>query len=637
MLWGQFRRASSYGGFMKVMLAIDGGGSRTRAGLYDAAGTLLAEADGGPANPVDVGVDRCVEVVAALGNSLRGTGDSRVAIDTVAAGIAGLRHDTIRAQVAAGLARALPARRVIASDDLLPLLLANVPTGPGVVVVAGTGSCALGRTADGALLRVGGGGPIIGDRGSGYRIAVSALRGIALDMEHGESKSKLAAALSAAAGLDRFDAFSEWTATAHRADIARLATTVCELAEQGDSMALACLEEQAGELAEDVAALCGRLGHAEAVPVALHGGVFTHSASYTRTFSERLTSLVPGASVGPAGTHGHAAAAALGRVEGPLPEGAFELIVETTPEAKSRPTSAPTAGLFTEQHLDTERPLDRLGAQEISEAMSREDARAAKAVANAAPSIAQAIQAAADAFAEGGRLIYLGAGTSGRLGVLDASECPPTFGVSPGQVIGLMAGGEDALRNSIEGAEDDANQAVADLNALSPALNAKDFVVGITASGRTPYVIAALEEAARKGCTTAMVCCNEVGSGLASIVIALDTGAEVLAGSTRLKAGTATKLVLNQISTGAMALSGRVYDGYMVGVRAANDKLRERAAGIIMKLTGLAEQDASRLLVEAHGEVTVAVLMTRAGLGVDEAVACLETSGGSLRAALETL
>ena len=234
-------------------------------------------------------------------------------------------------------------------------------------------------------------------------------------------------------------------------------------------------------------------------------------------------------------------------------------------------------------------------------------------------------------------MIYLGAGTSGRLGVLDASECPPTFGVSPGQVIGLMAGGDEALRDSIEGAEDDTDRAVVDLNALRPALNAKDFGVGITASGRTPYVIAALEEAARVGCTTGMVCCNEVGSGLASIVIALDTGAEVLAGSTRLKAGTATKLVLNQISTGAMALSGRVYDGYMVGVRASNDKLRERAAGIIVKLTDLAVPEATQLLVKARGEVAVAVLMERAGLGADEAIDRLDRSGGSLRVALEIL
>jgi N-acetylmuramic acid 6-phosphate etherase len=280
-------------------------------------------------------------------------------------------------------------------------------------------------------------------------------------------------------------------------------------------------------------------------------------------------------------------------------------------------------------------PLDRLSALEIARRMNREDSGVPMAVERELGQVAAAMETVAHAFSKGGRLIYVGAGTSGRLGVMDASECPPTFGVAPGLVTAIVAGGDAALRHSVEGAEDNRDQAATDLRSVKPALSARDIVAGISASGTTPYVLGALDEARARGATTILVCCNPSCRDAADLVVAMDVGGEVLAGSTRLKAGTATKLVLNMISTGSMALAGYMYEGLMVGVQPVNDKLRRRAAGIVSALAGLTETDARARLEEAGWRVDLAVLMARTGLGPDEATRRLATTG-NLRAALET-
>jgi len=216
--------------------------------------------------------------------------------------------------------------------------------------------------------------------------------------------------------------------------------------------------------------------------------------------------------------------------------------------------------------------------------------------------------------------------------VLDASECPPTFGVAPDRVAGIIAGGDQALRSSVEGCEDDRAQAEADINACQAGL--KDLVVGITASGATPYVRAALEAAKRLGATTALLCCNPDCDSGADFVIAVDTGPEVLAGSTRLKAGTASKMVLNMISTGAMALIGQVYDGLMAGMRPANAKLRRRAERIVAQIAGVSETAAADTLAKADYSIATAIVMLRKRCDRDAARAALDKAGGVLRGAL---
>ncbi|MGQ9889996.1 MAG: N-acetylmuramic acid 6-phosphate etherase, partial [Aggregatilineales bacterium] len=272
---------------------------------------------------------------------------------------------------------------------------------------------------------------------------------------------------------------------------------------------------------------------------------------------------------------------------------------------------------------------------EIVQNMTAEDATGAAAVAAALPDIAAAVEAIAAQLAGGGRLIYVGAGTSGRLGLLDAVECVPTFGVAPETVQALIAGGTAALARAVEGAEDDRAAGRADLLALN--LTAQDAVVGIAASGRTPYVVAALEAAAETGALTVGVACSVPAPALdaAQIRIAVLTGPEVIAGSTRLKAGTAQKMVLNMLSTGAMARLGKVYGNLMVDVRATNQKLAARARRIVAQLGQVDEDTAARLLAQAGGAVKPAVVMARRGVDAAEAQRLLDQAGGFLRCVID--
>ncbi len=276
--------------------------------------------------------------------------------------------------------------------------------------------------------------------------------------------------------------------------------------------------------------------------------------------------------------------------------------------------------------------LDLLPTPELLRLMNAEDRRAPEAVAAALPAVAAVVEAAAAALAGGGRLLYVGAGTSGRLGVLDAAECPPTFGVDPDRVVALIAGGREAVFAAREGAEDDADAGRREVLALGPS--PRDVVVGIAASGVTPYVRGALEAARAGGARTALVTAGDAREAAADTVVALPTGPELLAGSTRLKAGTATKMVLNMISTGAMVRTGRVYGNLMVDLRAGSAKLRDRARRLLSRLAGRDGADADALLAAAGGEVKTAVVMARAGVSADEARRRLAAAGGFLRAAL---
>lgn len=291
------------------------------------------------------------------------------------------------------------------------------------------------------------------------------------------------------------------------------------------------------------------------------------------------------------------------------------------------------ATLPTEARNPASEEIDRLSTLDMLRIINQEDARVAAAVAAELPHIAEAVDAIAGRFAGDGRLFYIGAGTSGRLGVLDASECPPTFSVPATLFQGIIAGGDGALRNSSEGSEDSPEQGAADLAARGFA--AQDALIGIAASGRTPYVLGALAHARKLGALTISLTCvpGSEMAALADIAIAPVTGPEVLTGSTRLKAGTATKLVLNMISTGVMIRAGAVYGNLMVNVQTSNAKLVDRARRIIASATGMDEAAAARLLAEG-GTVKTAIVMEKLSLGRVDAEARLREAGGSLRAAL---
>lgn len=291
--------------------------------------------------------------------------------------------------------------------------------------------------------------------------------------------------------------------------------------------------------------------------------------------------------------------------------------------------------LITEQRNPNSMHVDSLSALEIVQLMNQEDKQVPLAIEKCLPQIAQAVECIVAAFQQGGRLVYIGAGTSGRLGVLDASECPPTFGVSPEMVKGIIAGGERALRHPIEGAEDSKEQAVIDLQTIQ--FSSKDVLVGIAASGRTPYVIGALEYAKSLGSVTVSIASNP-NSAMANIVdIAIDTvvGPEVLTGSSRLKSGTAQKLVLNMLTTASMILMGKCYQNLMVDVQASNEKLKARAIRIVMQATDCDKALAEETLKLADQNAKLAIMMILSGLDRAQAEALLEKHQGKLQLALE--
>lgn len=291
--------------------------------------------------------------------------------------------------------------------------------------------------------------------------------------------------------------------------------------------------------------------------------------------------------------------------------------------------------LITEQRNPNSMHLDSLSALEIVQLMNEEDKQVPLAIEKCLPQITQAVECIVAAFQQGGRLVYIGAGTSGRLGVLDASECPPTFGVSPEMVKGIIAGGERALRHPIEGAEDSKAQAVVDLQTIQ--FSSKDVLVGIAASGRTPYVIGALEYAKSLGSVTVSIASNP-NSAMANIVdIAIDTvvGPEVLTGSSRLKSGTAQKLVLNMLTTASMILMGKCYQNLMVDVQASNEKLKARAIRIVMQATDCDKALAEETLKQADQNAKLAIMMILSGLDRVQAEALLEKHQGKLQFALK--
>jgi N-acetylmuramic acid 6-phosphate etherase len=304
-----------------------------------------------------------------------------------------------------------------------------------------------------------------------------------------------------------------------------------------------------------------------------------------------------------------------------------------------RASRAPRARRRDFEHLPTERPhpaagfLEKIPSTELARLMVADHAEVLAAVGRSVRPLVRLAEGAADALRAGGRLIYVGAGTSGRLGALDAAECPPTFGTRPAQVVAVIAGGPRALRRAVEGAEDDAGAGARALARLR--VDARDLVVGLSASGGAPFVVGALAEAKRRGAATGLVACARPVANAARVCAVLETGPELVAGSTRLKAGSATKLALNLISTLAMVRLGKVYRGRMVDLRATNEKLRDRAERLVRDLGGVARPRANTLLREARGSARVAIAMAARGVGAAAARRLLRDAGGRLDRVVE--
>jgi len=290
--------------------------------------------------------------------------------------------------------------------------------------------------------------------------------------------------------------------------------------------------------------------------------------------------------------------------------------------------------LLTEQRNPESQDLDALGTEEVLRLINSQDKLVPLAVERELPAIAQAVELIVDALKKGGRLLYFGAGTSGRLGVVDAAECPPTFGTSPDMIRGIMAGGHPAMFRSQEGAEDDTEQGKKDVQ--SQSVNANDVVCGIAASRQTPYVVAAIARARELGAKTIFITTNPRSEFDLTVDVSIcpEVGPEILMGSTRMKSGTAQKLVLNMLTTTAMIKLGKVFQNMMVDLQLTNRKLTERAKRIIMLSTGVSYDEASRVLKSSGGHVKTGIVMSALGVSAEEARQRLEQAGGFVRNAL---
>jgi len=597
------------------ILALDCGGTRSSAILVDGRATLLAEQVLHAANVYALGhaapAEIVVEALGALGPA-----------DAVALAVAGMRTDEDRRLVVTALqARGVSLPLFACSDAHAALRAGRLRQ--GVVVIAGTGSAALAVGADGTERRCGGWGSVLGDEGSGFWMGRELLTALLrAEDESSPAADRLREDVLGALALSDADALRGLAHSPEgKSRIARLLPVLASLWRNENPAAERIVLRAADELAR--LALTAAIGmDLQPDPVVLlAGGAFRALPEIHDLVAQRIG-------------------------------GRFEVrLLDSDPAwgalwlAQDRGSwDVGTAG---SGHLPTERVnpftegLDRMSTREILRAMNQQDHLVAPAVGRCLDPIARVVDEAAGRMkgttgARRGRLVYIGAGTSGRLAMLDAVECEPTFGSPPGEVIALVAGGDAALIRAVEGAEDDisAGSGVIERARISSC----DVVIGVSASGSAPYVRSALEAARGKGAFTALLTCNPESPSLhdVNVGIAVDVGPEVIAGSSRLKAGTAQKLILNMISTAVMIRRGRTLGNRMIGVQPTNDKLRRRATRLVQDVTGASEPQARRILDRVQWDVASAVLAIRLG-DVERTATVLRQHDGNLRAALEEL
>ena len=578
-----------------AVLGIEAGGTKTRWVLLDARGRRLAQGTEGPGNVLQVGREGLRKLFRKIGARLPQTPMS------IGAGLAGARGPVEMALARRVLQTVWPrTKKIVVGQDTDSALAAAWGKEDGFLVIAGTGSNVVGRVA-GKKHSVGGHGHLLGDIGSGYDLAARALRAVYRERDRTGQAPQLTAGLLAHAGAADLDRLlrevyqprgKEW--------LAGFAPVVLRAAGRGDRLALGVVREATAELAERVVELARRL-RVRRPRVALTGGLFENKI-YRRNFVSAVKSRLPGAQSEPLQNPGEVGAAAMagwaGRAAPEKVDGRF-VDVESLPTERANPRS---------------RGLHKKSVAQLVKLFVGEENQNLKALRKAAPEIGRAAAIVASSLQKGGRLIYVGAGTSGRLGVLDASEMPPTFHADPEEVQAILAGGPEAIFRAQEGAEDDAGAGAR--AAKERRVGKKDVVVGLTASGRTPFVWGALRQARQGGARTVLVTAHsawrpEKGGFRPDGVVRLEVGPELIAGSTRLKAGTATKVVCNILSSVAMIRKGRVYDNLMVNVVPSNEKLRARAVRLVRLLTKVTAERAAEALRGAEGRVMGALKLLR--------------------------
>ncbi len=595
-----------------VVIGIECGGTRTVA-LAAGVGqrTPLARIESGAANLRLISDADLEHHFTAIRSQL----PEPVAIGI---GMAGVRTEEDRQRLSRCVARVWPGVAIRVDHDLVSALEAasldgTDPVAARVIVLSGTGSCCFGRNRRGVTAKAGGWGHQLGDQGSGYAIGYAGLREAIRQLEQSGRLGALGRRLLKASGLEDPEAWVGWMQSVSKREVAALAPEVFAAAARGDQGAQRVIERCLGELLELAVVCADRLDRSGrgVVEFVLAGSVFLRQPAWLPRIEQVLRGSRPQARIRSLDRESAWGAVVLAE-QALLAGGGNPTAMVTPPPAPiTPPVPRPEAtGVSpTELRNPRSRHLDRMPLDRAIALMLSEDAQVPIAIGRHRAALARLIRLAELALRDGGRILYVGAGTSGRLGVLDASECPPTFRTPPEWVQGIMAGGDKALQTSVEGAEDDAGAGREALRMRR--VSSKDLVVGIAASGRTPYVWGGLAAARDVGARTALLCFNPhlkfARGSKPGVVLAIDVGPEVLTGSTRLKAGTATKLVLNILTTLTMVRLGKVEENLMIDLNPSNVKLRDRAVRIVQELTRATPEIARSALDAAGWRVQTAV------------------------------
>ncbi len=592
-----------------IILGIEGGGTRTSALLVDSASdAVLKTISAGPGNLRLLSGEALTALLAQIREQIP------VAPDRIGIGFAGVRSGADRDRLTRAVARCWPDVPAVVSDDLILALEAaewRSDCAAQVLILSGTGSCCLGRHRSGATVKVGGRGHIIGDRGSSCDLAMHTLRSIVAISDHHGVWPSLGADILSFLQMNDPESLIEWSMSASKAELASIAQVVFEAAAtRQDEIAVPILRRMTYRLSKDAVDWAARIAKPdEKVQFVLNGSVLLKNPHFADGVIERIREARPESEIARLARPSVWGAIEMARGLCAEPEGgtrrsarvsALDTQSASAAETRAERRVPPVSAAPTESRNPKSAHLSDMPIADAIRLMLDEDAAIPAKILAESAGIEWAVRAVVRAFREGGRLFYCGAGTSGRLGVLDASECPPTFRTPANLVQGIIAGGRTALWSAIEGAEDDVaggKQAIEFRN-----VGAKDVVIGISASGHAPFIWGCLEEARRRGATTALICCNPAyrDHPLLDGAILPNTGPEILTGSTRLKAGTATKLILNIITTLAMTHSGKVMGNLMVDLNPSNTKLRGRAIRIVQEITG-ADEAAARAALEHSG------------------------------------
>jgi N-acetylmuramic acid 6-phosphate etherase len=570
------------------ILGVEGGGTKTTWVLVEHEADSLRVLDQGklpPSNFRLVSPERLRAIFEQM----------PVEADRVGMFLAGCATAEDRNLLAKICAEVWRSARIVVGGDRDSGLAAALGRGDGIAVNAGTGASVTGRRGD-RIEKAGGWGHILGDAGGGYFLALQALRFILREYDLHRGEAQFTAAILRALSLNSRDDLVRWAQTADKMDVAGLAPVVFECATNGDESVMKIVEEAAGVLSEYTAAVATRLGLL-APKVILLGGLFQRDGVYVHAFRRKMKKNLSDARVAMSEQSPELGAAWLASQMEERP------VVSTAAQADTENLArAPT-----EQRNPRSENLEKLSARELVELFVEEESFVQEALRKETASLSRAIEMVTKSLRGGGRLFYVGAGTSGRLGVLDASEIPPTFSASPDMVQGIIAGGVTALSRSVEGAEDDRGSGALAIEERS--VTAADVVCGITASGRAPFVIGALTEAKKHGAQTILLTCNPERARPEGCDLEIDlaTGPELLTGSTRLKAGTATKIALNMISTGAMIGLGKVRGNLMIDLTISNTKLRDRAIRLVAELAKCDYAAAAERLETHHWNVRAAL------------------------------